>query len=250
MAGWLQGEVVERKRWTERLHSLRVDAPVDPFEPGQFNRLALALALDIDGERVGRPYSYVNPPSQTPLDFYFNTVPGGPLSNRLAALEPGDTVQLMSRPQGFFTLSELPDADVLWLIATGTAIGPYLSMLRTDTPWKRFKRVVLVHAVRTAEELTYGDVIGGFRDHGAQFSFVPFVSREAHPQALPGRVPAAMESGALERRVDLPLSPDAAQVMLCGNPDMVRDATEVLKAKGLRRNRRRTPGHITTEHYW
>ncbi|OOG28771.1 ferredoxin--NADP(+) reductase [Thioalkalivibrio denitrificans] len=246
MAGWLQGNVVERKRWTARLFSLRVDAPVDPFEPGQFNR----LALDIDGERVGRPYSYVNPPQETPLDFYFNTVPDGPLSNRLAALEPGDTVQLMSKPQGFFTLSELPDADILWLMATGTAIGPYLSMLRTDTPWKRFKRVVLVHAVRTADELTYRDVIEGFRDHGRQFSFVPFVSREAHPGALPGRVPAAIRDESLERRVDLPLSPDTSQVMLCGNPEMVRDATEVLKERGMRKNRRRTPGHITTEHYW
>lgn len=246
MTGWLQGEVVERKRWTERLFSLRVEAPVDPFEAGQFNR----LALDIDGERVGRPYSYVNPPAERPLDFYFNTVPGGPLSNRLAALERGDAVQLMSKPQGFFTLSELPDAEILWLVATGTAIGPYLSMLRTDTPWRRFRRVVLVHAVRTAEELTYRDVIEGFRDYGRQFSFVPFVSRESHPGALSGRVPAAMENGALERHVDLPLGPDTSQVMLCGNPDMVRDATGVLKARGLARNRRRTPGHITMEHYW
>lgn len=246
MAGWLEGRVVERKCWTGRLFSLRVDAPVDPFEAGQFNR----LALDIDGERVGRPYSYVNAPGQSPLDFYFITVPGGPLSNRLATLGPGDTVHLMSKAQGFFTLSEVPDAQILWLIATGTAIGPYLSMLRTETPWRRFESVVLVHAVRRAEELTYRDVIDGFRDYGARFRFVPFVSREEHPGAMPGRVTAAIEDGSLERRVDLPLSADAAQVMLCGNPEMVRDTTELLKVRGLTKNRRRTPGHITTEHYW
>ncbi len=246
MAAWLEGTVVERKRWTERLHSLRLDAPVEPFQAGQFNR----LALDIDGERVGRPYSYVNAPGQSPLDFYFITVPDGPLSNRLAALNPGDRVQLMSRAQGFFTLSELPDAHILWLMATGTAIGPYLSMLRTETPWQRFERIVLIHAVRQAEELTYRDVIDGFRDFGRQFQFVPFVSRERHPGAMSGRVPAAIGDGSLERRVDLPLSADAAQVMLCGNPDMVRDTTEALKARGMKKNRRREPGHITTEHYW
>jgi len=246
MAGWLQAEVIERKHWAGDLYSLRVDAPVDPFQAGQFNR----LALDIDGERVGRPYSYVNAPDQSPLDFYFITVPGGPLSNRLASLDTGDTVQLMSKAQGFFTLSEVPDADILWLMATGTALGPYLSMLRTEIPWQRFERIVLIHAVRSAAELTYPRVIDGFRDFGRQFQFVPFVSRESHPGALPGRVTTAIENGSLERRVDLPLSADAAQVMLCGNPDMVRDTTELLKARGLRKNRRRTPGHITTEHYW
>jgi len=246
MAGWLEAEVIERKHWAGDLYSLRVEAPVDPFQAGQFNR----LALDIDGERVGRPYSYVNAPDQTPLDFYFITVPGGPLSNRLATLNTGDTVQLMSKPQGFFTLSEVPDAEILWLMATGTALGPYLSMLRTEIPWQRFERIVLIHAVRSAAELTYQRVIDGFRDYGRQFQFVPFVSRESHPGALPGRVTTAIENGSLERRVDLPLSADAAQVMLCGNPDMVRDTTELLKARGLRKNRRRTPGHITTEHYW
>ncbi|MFN2349352.1 MAG: FAD-binding oxidoreductase [Thioalkalivibrio sp.] len=246
MAGWLEAEVIERKHWTGDLYSLRVNAPVDPFQAGQFNR----LALDIDGERVGRPYSYVNAPDQTPLDFYFITVPGGPLSNRLATLNTGDTVQLMSKAQGFFTLSEVPDAEILWLMATGTALGPYLSMLRTEIPWQRFKRIVLIHAVRSAAELTYQRVIDGFRDYGRQFQFVPFVSRESHPGALPGRVTTAIENGSLERRVDLPLSADAAQVMLCGNPDMVRDTAELLKARGLRKNRRRTPGHITTEHYW
>jgi ferredoxin--NADP+ reductase len=38
--------------------------------------------------------------------------------------------------------------------------------------------------------------------------------------------------------------------MLCGNPDMVKDCTETLKARGFTKNRRRTPGHITAENYW
>jgi ferredoxin--NADP+ reductase len=38
--------------------------------------------------------------------------------------------------------------------------------------------------------------------------------------------------------------------MICGNPDMVRDTIRILEQRGLRRNRRSQPGHITTEHYW
>ncbi|AHK80464.1 ferredoxin-NADP reductase [Ectothiorhodospira haloalkaliphila] len=246
MAGWLTGEVVELKRWTQRLYSLRVEAPVDDFKAGQFNR----LGVTIDGERVARPYSYVNAPDERPLDFYFITVPEGSLTNRLQELGPGDTVELMSRANGFFVMDEIPDADVLWMFATGTALGPYLSILKTEAPWQRFDKVVLVHAVRTAEELTYQETIQGFRDRGSQFQFVPFVSREEVRGALPGRVPAAIENGLLERHTGLPLTPDVSQVMICGNPDMVADTSAVLKARGMTRNRRREPGHITTENYW
>ena len=50
-------------------------------------------------------------------------------------------------------LSEVPRAENLWLISSGTGIGPFLSILKTETPWQRFRQVVLVHAVRRAEEL-------------------------------------------------------------------------------------------------
>ncbi|MDX9765958.1 MAG: ferredoxin--NADP(+) reductase [Ectothiorhodospiraceae bacterium] len=247
MTDWLRGEVVELKRWTGNLYSLRVDAQVQPFRAGQFNR----LALDVDGERIGRPYSYVNPPDSSPLDFYFITVPDGPLTRRLIDLRPGDGVWLMPRAQGYFTLDEVRDADTLWLLSTGTAIGPFLSILRTDEPWRRFGNVVLVHAVRTAPELAYGEVVDEIaRAHPQRFRFIPFVSREYTDFALPGRIPQAITSGALELAAGLPLDAETSQVMICGNPDMVRDTSNVLIERGMKKNRRREPGHITTENYW
>ena len=38
--------------------------------------------------------------------------------------------------------------------------------------------------------------------------------------------------------------------MLCGNPGMLKDAAAELIARGLRKNRRRTPGQITVESFW
>ena len=69
---------------------------------------------------------------------------------RLAKLRPGDTLYVASNPAGFLTLSEVPDAETLWLISTGTGLAPYLSILRTDTLWQRFRNVVVVHGVRWA----------------------------------------------------------------------------------------------------
>ena len=78
----------------------------------------------------------------------------------------------------------------------------------------------------------------------------PIVSREEAPGSLRGRIPGAIGDGRLERAAGLPLSPANSQVLLCGNPDMLKDTTAVLMERGLRKHRRRAPGHITVESFW
>src|SRR5690606_34920063 len=97
-----------------------------------------------------------------------------------------------------------PDAEQLWMLSTGTGLGPFLSILKTDAPWKRFKQIVLVHAVRHGVELTYRDQIERLlNDHPEQWRMVSFVSREEHPGALSGRIPEAIADGRLEKAVGL-----------------------------------------------
>jgi len=182
MGKLVEGMVAGKRRWAERLYSLQIAAEVAPFHAGQFTK----LALDINEEVVGRAYSFINAPGETPLEFYFIEVPGGLLTQRLAALEVGDAVWVAPQAAGFLTLAEVPDAKHLWLLSTHTGIAPFLSILKTDAPWQRFEHIVLAHAVRHAEELAYGETIRDFaQQHGEQFRFVPFVSREetAKPSA-------------------------------------------------------------------
>lgn len=246
-AAWVEGKVVRKTRWTERLFSLQVDAPVEPYKAGQFTK----LALDIDGERVSRPYSYVNPPQRRPLEFYFITVPDGPLSTRLERLDVGDALWVQARAAGMFVLDELPEARNLWLLSTGTALGVFLAILNTEQPWQRFENIVLVHGVRTGEELTYREAIAALNEqHPDQFRMISVVSREDVEGALRGRLTHAIEDGRLEDRAGAALSADTSQVMICGNSDMVRDTTALLEARGMQRNRRREPGHFTIEKYF
>ena len=134
MSKFVQGTVAGKRCWAERLYSLQVDADIAPFQAGQFTK----LALDIDGEVVGRAYSFINAPNETPLEFYFIEVPGGLLTQRLAALEAGGTVWVAPQAAGFLTLAEAPDAKHLWLLSTSTGIAPFLSILKTAEPWQRF----------------------------------------------------------------------------------------------------------------
>ena len=245
--GWVRGRVCDLRQWNERLFSLSVEASVEPFKAGQYNRLRLIIG----GQEVSRPYSYVNHPDEQPLEFHFVRLADGGLSIGLSELAPGDAVDLMPRSTGLFTLDTVPDAQALWLVATGTGIGPYLSILATQEPWQRFSEVRLIHCVRHVSDLSYRDRIEALsRPYQDRFRYVPLVTREVMECALDQRIPLALESGVLEEKAGLILHPAQSQVMLCGNPEMVRDTQALLRDRGFKRNRRGDPGQITIETYW
>ncbi len=247
MADWIPAEVITNRHWNSDLFSLVLRANIEPFKAGQFTK----LGLEIDGKMIQRAYSFVNPPSDNHIEIYATRVADGLLSPRLHALDSGDTVFVSARANGYFTLNEVPDSEHLWLLATGTAIGPYLSILREADVWRRFRKVVLIHAVRYAADLSYQAEINELKaQYPEQLIVQPFVSREPAALSLPGRIPLAIADGMLERHIGLPLNPEQSQIMLCGNPEMVRETKAALEAMGFSKNLRRKAGQITMEHYW
>lgn len=244
---WCEGRVHALRQWTDKLYSIQVEADVDAFTAGQFTKLGLIIG----DEFISRPYSYVNAPDETPQEFYFVTVPDGPLTSAMTGLKAGDPIQVMRKASGFLTLNEVPAAPQLWMLSTGTALGPFLSILKTTEPWQCYQRIILVHAVRLAEELSFVETVETLRNaHPDQFDFIPFVSREDRDFAIRARIPAAISDGRLEERAGLVITAENSQLMICGNPDMVKSTQSVLQERGLARNRRRAPGHITVENYW
>ncbi|GKX59444.1 ferredoxin--NADP(+) reductase [Leminorella grimontii] len=248
MADWVTGKVVKVDNWTESLFSLKINAPVHSFTAGQFAK----LALDVEGERVQRAYSYVNSPTNPELEFYLVTVPEGKLSPKLRALKEGDDVLVTTDAAGFFVLEEVPCADTLWMLSTGTAIGPFLSILQLGQDLERFNNIVLVHAVRYQRDLSYLPLMRELeKRYQGKLRIQTVVSRERAEGSLHGRIPALIESGELEESVGLKISPESGHVMLCGNPEMTKDTQQLLKQqRGMAKHLRRKPGHITSEQYW
>jgi ferredoxin--NADP+ reductase len=247
MTQWHEARVARKTRWNQTHYSLAIEADGIDFEAGQFVR----IGIDIGDERVGRPYSLVNTPQASLLEIFFNIVPEGPLSGRLAALVPGDRIWVTASANGLLTLSEVPEtARDLWMLATGTGVGPFLSILQTDAPWQRFDHIVLGYGVRYLDNLAYSDLIDDLRRrHPERFRFVPFVTGEPATDCFDCRIPAALGDGRLEAHVGLEISAEHSHLMLCGHSGMIAAAVEVLEARGLRRHRRREPGHISTEKY-
>jgi ferredoxin--NADP+ reductase len=247
MASWNNGRVVKQKQWSNTLHTLYVESALEPYKAGQF----VKIGLEIDQKVEGRPYSLVNPPGKSLQEFYYINVPNGVLTAHLVKLKANDTILVAPRAHGFLVLDEIPVSKHLWMMATGTGVGPFLSMLDTDAPWQRYERVILVYAVRTKAELSYQDKILKFlANHPKQFIFIPFLSQEISNATMDGRIPQAIQDGRLEERAGITITADDSQIMLCGNPQMVKDTSNTLIDRGLTKNRRTKAGQITMENYW
>ncbi len=239
---------------TPSLFSLRTTRDAGfRFRAGQFARLGVTKA---DGSVVWRAYSMVSSPFDEHLDFYSIVVPGGEFTSELSRLREGDELLIDRQAFGYLTLDRFVDGRDLWLLATGTGIAPFLSILQDFEAWERFERIKLVYSVREARELAYLDLIAGLeqRDYLAEYAgklqFIPVVTREQHPGALNGRITTLIENGELERAAGLELTPEHSRVMLCGNPEMIDDTRKVLKARELNLSLSRRPGQVAVETYW
>ena len=249
---WVTATVIENREISDEHFVLVFDADMMPFQAGQFARLQVAIPNEKgEIEKYANPYSLINTPDEKWGEVYFNTVPNGKVSNGLAALKPGDTLEIAQPCVGFFVLSQVPETNYLWMLSTGTGIGPFLSMLKTAEAWQRFEKVILVHAVPYAKELAYSALIEQFqKEHPDTFIYIPIVSREDHDKALKGRIPALIEDGSLERKANIPINKDNSHVMLCGNSGMLKDAKAILKERGMDRHLNHKAGHVSAEQYW
>lgn len=247
MADWILGRVTRRTAWNATHFSLQIACDRGTFNAGQFVR----IALDIDGERIARPYSCVNSPDQPGVEILLNTVPEGPLSNRLAGLQEGDSVWVSSAANGFLTLEEVPvQAHDLWLLATGTGVGPFLSILQTAEPWQRFERVTLAYGVRDLSSLAYPGLLDRLLEqHGERLRVIPCVTGQAPEPGFHGRISEAFSSGQLEQLAGREIDAQHSHVMLCGNGAMITQMLDLLGQRGLRKHLRREPGQISIEKY-
>jgi ferredoxin--NADP+ reductase len=138
------------------------------------------------------------------------------------------------------------------MFATGTAIGPYCSILQEGKNINRFKNIVLIHAVRYKNELTYLPLMNKlYKNYNGKLKIETIVSREKTNDSLNGRIPFLLKNHILEKKIGLKINCNDSHVMLCGNPSMVKDTYLFLKEdRFMQKHLRRKQGHITMENYW
>ena len=244
-------KVLSVHRWAHNLFSFTMTRPAHfKFTAGQFARIGLM----VNGELVVRAYSVVSSPFDENLEFFSIVVPDGAFTSNLQHLEVDDELYLDKTAYGYLTLAryQLPLAHDLWLLATGTGLAPFLSMLQDFETWTKYQHIHLIYSVRSTVELAYVDriqeIAESFGEGHTGFKFVPIITRDPNA-TLHDRLPDLIENGELEKVVGLSLNPATSHVMLCGNPQMVEDTKDALKQRGLTMNRR-GEGNIAVENYW
>jgi ferredoxin-NADP reductase len=190
------------------------------FVPGQF----VSLKHTLGGSEYTRAYSLASVPDGNRFELCLNLVPGGVFSAYLFSLNPGAELDLIP-PLGYFTLRRR-DRDAL-MIATGTGIAPFRSILRTELH-EITGRVTLLFGTRYEESVLYAPEWKELEQRYRHFRFWPTLTR-AKPDwsGRSGRVQAHLDE-VLAGRTDL-------DVYLCGLKEMVDDLRRLLKGRGFDR---------------
>jgi ferredoxin--NADP+ reductase len=250
---WTAEHVLSMRWWTPALLSFRTTRYRGfRFTPGHYTRLGLGAGDDL----VWRPYSVASAAYDDFLEFIAVLVPGGAFSEPLRRLRVGDTIRVDKASYGFLTVDQLAPGKDLWMLSSGTGLGPFLSILRDPTIWQSYERLIVAHSVRHSSELAWRDEIAGIRngelfaEAKATLTYLPVVTREPGATELTERIPLLLADGRLEAAAACPLDVATSRVLVCGNPEMTRELRQALTARGFATNRRGIPGQMAFEKYW
>lgn len=237
MANINKQKVLSVHHWNDTLFSFKTTREqAFRFENGHF----IMLGLEVNGKPLMRAYSIASANYEDYLEFFSIKVQDGPLTSRLQHLRPGDDILLSSKPTGTLVLRDLKEGKHLYMLATGTGLAPFLSLVKDPETYERFEKIVLVHGVRFVNELAYGDF---FREELREHEFLgevvrdkliyyPTVTREKFENE--GRLTDLINSGKLFADIGLPrFDPLVDRAMICGSPGMLKDTAALLDAHGL-----------------
>jgi ferredoxin--NADP+ reductase len=251
MSALIEERVLTVHHWTDRLFSFTTTRdPALRFNNGHFTM----IGLRVNEKPLLRAYSIASANYEEHLEFLSIKVDDGPLTSRLQHIKVGFTVIVGRKPTGTLVVDYLLPGKRLYMLATGTGLAPFMSIVRDPETYERFEQVILVHGVRIVDELAYHDLLlEHLPSHeflgdivSSQMLYYPTVTREEFKNT--GRIPELIESGKLFSDLDLPeLNPAEDRVMICGSPGMLRDLKQMLEQRGFNEGNTSTPGDFVIE---
>ena len=245
-------KVLSVTHWTDRLFHFTVERPSSfRFRSGEFVMIGL---LDDNGKPLLRAYSIAAPFWSDDLGFYSIKVQDGPLTSKLQNIAVGDHIIMKTKPVGTLVLDALIPGKRLYMIATGTGIAPFASLIKDPELYEQFDDVILTHSCREADELAYGawlveetmkdELIGEMASE--KLRYYPTTTRQESPKM--GRITTLIEQGTLFTDLNVPaFNPDEDRVMICGSMGLNKDVSALLEAAGLEEGANSKPATYVLE---
>ena len=229
--------VLDVRHWTDAYFSFTVTRDDGfRFDNGQF----VMIGLMVNGKPLMRAYSIASGNWEEQLEFFSIKVQDGPLTSRLQHIQPGDELMLSRKPTGTLLISDVHPGRNLYLLATGTGLAPFLSIIKDPETYERYERVILMHGVRHEEDLAYRcyleremprhEFLGELVQQ--KFRYYPAVSRE--PFKHHGRITTLFDNGQCQADLGIEaLDPKHDRAMICGSPQMLADFRKILDTRGF-----------------
>ena len=227
----LELKVTEVEHYTENLFRIKTERPSSyKFTAGQFTMIG---CIDSD---VSRAYSYTSGPYDDYLEFYSIKVPNGPLTSKLQHIKVGDILEVGDKPTGTLILANLELGGHLVMLASGTGIAPFISLLRDPEVYDLFDNITVTWTTRThAEQDSYRDFLN-------EMPIEYFSTITQEPAENQGRIQKFLNHGILT--ID---NPDKQRIMICGSIDFNNDLKEHFTALGFSEGNKRTQGTFVQE---
>ncbi len=251
MARLMKEQVTAVHHWTDRLFSFRTTRDRSfRFHNGHFTM----IGLEHEGRPLLRAYSMASANHEEELEFFSIKVPDGPLTSHLQNIQVGDEILVNSKATGTLVMDHLLPGRNLYLIATGTGLAPFMSIIKDPETYERFERVVLTHGCRQVDELAYQRLITaelpGDEYLGEmvrqKLLYYPTVTREKYHNN--GRLTDLLRIGKLSADLGLPpVNPDDDRFMICGSPSMLKEICALLDQRGFRESRHGQAAHYVIE---
>ncbi|MCH8537303.1 MAG: ferredoxin--NADP reductase [Alkalimonas sp.] len=246
--------VTQVHHWNDTLFSIKTTRrPSFTFENGQF----VMIGIEVDNKPLLRAYSIASANYEDELEFFSIKVPDGALTSRLQHIQVGEQLTLSTRPTGTLVAGHLTPGKHLYLLATGTGLAPFMSIIKDPDIYEQFDKVILVHGVRYVSELAYQEVICDQLPNNEFFGdwvrekllYHPTVTREPYRHALhQQRITTLLESNHFTEHLGLPeLCPSRDRFMLCGNQAMLDDTMAILNQRGFKKATSRQQGDYVIE---
>ena len=249
-------KVIDVQHYTDSLFRIRTERPATyKFVAGEF----VMIGLDNWSEKlqknkpIMRAYSVASPNHQETIEFYSIKVQDGPLTSKLQHVKVGDEILINPKAVGTLVHANLKPGRNLYLLATGTGIAPFMSIIRGVDTYEHYDNVIVVWGTRIAKELAFrelidelnSDEIYGQVTEGKLKTYFT-CTREDYENT--GRVTTAMYNGDVQKKLGLvDLSPMHDRVMICGSMPMNEELIKYLEDQGFTEGDSKTPGEYVVE---
>lgn len=235
-----------------------------PFKAGQFVVLGLmgsaektAVATDEfklqdPDKMIRRAYSIASSSTDEYVEFYISLVRSGSLTTRIWNLDIGDRIYMSQKPTGMFTLDQVDEDQNIILIATGTGVAPYMSMLRSDALHRK-GNIVIIQGASNSWDLGYFSELKLLQNMFPKLTYYPTITEpDKEPAGWSGDtrfIEKIWEDPAFAEKIKFKPEAENTHVFLCGNPLMIKSMKETLYADGFKDHKRREPGQIHAEEF-